>query len=300
MELVDRRVELPTRASSLYIHNITDVHRDAAGCDVRRFLADVEQIRRLNAEGPDLHLWIGGGDWNNGIAAKDKRFDATSVRWEFQRYLSNNLHKKVAERIVKEVAPIAPYCIGYGRGNHEDTVIQYADFDPADYVAERLDVPYLGYNAGIRLRIGTPGSSAVDTLLLYWHHGFGGGRSKAGKINMLLKLAEVLAGMDVYLTGHVHEAIGLPQAEMTLSRKGALRQKAHKVLYINGGTYQRAYKPEDLTPQTSGHYDAERCVTVDYAEKKAYPPSLIGHYAFRYTPDSRNRGNFAIQEVSYV
>jgi hypothetical protein len=285
MELVAHRIILPNTASKLFIHLITDVHREATGCDDHKFRADIKKIYDANqriSETNETHYWIGGGDWNNGITAKDKRFDATAVSDKFRKYVGNNLHKKVADTLIREVESIAPWCLGYGRGNHEDGVIKWNDFDPADAVAQGLNVNYLGYSAGIRLTIGTEiNSKQSTTLILLWHHGFGAARSKASKMNMLLKLGSLLLA-DVYMTGHVHEPIGFPGIRMELSRTGFLRQIARPIIYVNGGTYQRAYQPTSQQEQKAGEYNIDHDIEVDYAEKAAYEPAVIGHFGWSF------------------
>lgn len=282
MESVAYRIVLPTPTTRLYCHLLTDVHREAVGCDHRKFREDIEKIREANANGfknpkEEMHFWIGGGDWNNGIGPKDKRFDATAVSGPFKQFVGNNLHKKVADTLIKEATPIAPWCWGYGRGNHEDGVIRYNDFDPADYVAQSLGVNYLGYSAGIRLTIGIEGQSQSKTLILYWHHGFGAARSKGGKMNMLYALRDKL-NADVYMTGHIHEPLGFPSVRMDLSRRGKLQLIARPIIFVNGGTYQKVQSNQSQEPG----YNEDHVVEVDYSEKAAYDPAVIGHFGWSF------------------
>ena len=298
MELVAHRIELPKWGTKLYIHLITDVHREAAGCDATAFRRDIRKIREANErkDGKQIHYWIGGGDWNNGIGTPDKRFDGTAVSTQFQKYLTTNLHMAVCRQLVREASPIKEWCLGYGRGNHEDGVIKYNQFDPADYVARSLDTNYLGYSAGIRITIGIEGTNQHrDTIFIYWHHGYGASRSKGGKKNMLYNLRDQLVA-DVYMTGHVHEPEAFEGTRMHLTVKGQLRQVARNILFINGGTYQKNYMPEGGVGQVAGEYNEGHQVEVDYAEKKAYTPSVIGHYGFSFQFFKERQGEFSVPD----
>jgi len=290
MELVDHHIELPTAQTKLVIHLITDVHREAVGCDSRKFKRDIARIEHANStpslRQKELHYWFGGGDFNNGIGPKDRRFDAMAVSHQFRKH--DNLHMEVAGQLVKELTPIRDYCLGYGRGNHEDGVIKYCSFDPAAYVAEKLNVNYIGYSAGIRLVIGIKGVRHKKTIIVYWHHGFGASRSKGGKLNMLYALRDKLEA-DVYMTGHIHEPLAFPAVRLGLSTRGKLRQVVRPLLFVNGGTYQK-HHTTDGKAQTPMEYNEDHEIKVDYAEKAAYDPAVIGHQGWQFEFQSLRNG----------
>ncbi len=174
MELVSHDIVLPTENTRLYFHFIGDVHYEAVGADIARFRRDIARIKRANDEdNGEIHYWFGIGDINNGISTKDRRFDATAVSDYYKQFLGNDLHRQVSKAIARDLEPIAAYCLGYLRGNHEDAVIKYTEYDPAADITERLNVNYLGYSAGIRLRIKIEGQKQTTVLTGYIHHGTG-------------------------------------------------------------------------------------------------------------------------------
>jgi hypothetical protein len=301
MELIAHEITLPTLSTPLYLHNITDVHREAAGCDKRKFLADIATIAKANEQPEErgLHYWIGGGDWNNGIGAKDRRWDAVAVSPEFKHFVGLGLHQAVAMRLVEEAKPIAPWCLGCGRGNHEDGVIRFNDYDPALDVARGLDVNYMGYSAGIRLTIRAKGQTHSTTLIVYWHHGHGAARTKGAKVNMLHGLRDKLDA-DVFFTGHLHEAVAFTGVRMSLTRRGVLRQVARPRVYVNGGTYLKGYHV--CKAQAAGGYNAGHGVLVDYSEKAAYDPAVIGHWGcmFRLKKEGSDRSARWAHELKAV
>jgi len=297
MELVEHEITLPNAQTKLFCHLLTDVHYEASGSDRKKFLRDVARIKELNeADNNELHYWIGGGDWANGISAKDKRFDAACVANPFKKYVGNDLHTAVAETLVDVSLPIQPWCWGYGRGNHEDEVIKHCDFDPARIVAKGLNVNYLGYSAAIRLRIKC--QAHVYTLLLYWHHGFGASRAKGGKLNMLYSLRDKVSNADVFMTGHVHEPITFPSVRMEVPSTGKLRQKARQIIFVNGGTYQKSYQPDGV--QKTGGFNKGHDVLADYSEKRAYDPAVIGHMGWSFEVRRPSKGwSYALKGVDF-
>jgi len=280
VELLDFPVKLRNSLAKVYIHCFSDIHRSASGCDHAKLRSDINKLKHLNETTTDLHYWFGGGDWCNAIGPKDKRHDAAAIAPGFRDYIGDDLFGYEASVLSSEFRCIREWGIGVGMGNHEASVAKYNEFNPAKRIAESLDLPYLGYSALVRFRMYLPRRGA-STALMYWHHGAGAARSAGGKLNMLMRMRDVVLA-DVYVVGHVHEIIDVPKIRMTATRKGKLMLEARPVLFVNSGTYQKGYAT-DTEPQEAGKYnhrDPGDEVRPDYAEKAAYEPSVIGHNGF--------------------
>ena len=276
MELLHYDITTAKGNDPVYIHLFTDIHRAAPGCDAKKLRSDISMFKKLAEAGG--HYWIGGGDWSNGIGPRDKRFDSSSVRPRFHENVGKDLHQAEARILAHEFEPIREWGIGLGMGNHEAAVAKYNEFNPATDIAERLNLPFLGYSAGIRLRLAAKNVQHTEIVTVFWHHGIGSARSKGAKVNALNKMKEIMVA-DVYLMGHDHELVDFPEVRVSIAKKGTLRLVKDDVLYVNGGTYLKAY-PTDIVPQKAGEFSPDKHVHADYAEQKAYRPAVIGHNGF--------------------
>lgn len=287
MELLDVPVTLPSTKDKATIHIFSDIHRAAAGCDSKKLRCDINKFRFAVEEKGEVHLWLGGGDWSNAIGPKDRRFDQMAVAEEFQQYVGGDLFGVEARVLADEFRPIRDYGIGIGMGNHEDKIAAQGEFNPSVDIAERLNLPFLGYNAIIRFRVTIKGKSHSSTCVMYWHHGRGAARTAASKLKMLQDMTSVIDA-DVYVVGHTHEIVDAPGVVLSVSRRGFLRLIAREQLFLNSGTYLKTYN-ERKRPQKSGQYNEGAVAATDYGEKAAYKPTVIGHNGF--TMQIRHTGN---------
>ena len=285
MELLDFPIKLKSSKQKVTIHGLGDIHRAALGCDSKQLRSDISQIKAGHERG-ELHYWLGTGDWSNAIGPKDKRHDAAAIAPEFQEFVGDNLFGTEASVLASEFKPIAHLGIGMGMGNHEDSIAKYNEYNPAKDIAERLDIPYLGYSAIIRLRLTSPSNSA--TVLIFWHHGKGAAVTKGGKLNMLYGMRDIVQA-DVYMVGHVHELLDFPEVRLSVNRRGTLRLIEDEILFINTGTYLKAYAT-DVAPLARGSFDHSSRVRPDYAEKKGYRPAIIGHNGFQIQMVRKTKG----------
>lgn len=275
MELIDiPPLVYPESRQKIYLHNFTDLHVGAEGCDKRQLQKDIKWLQTKRAEG-ELHYWFLGGDAINAIGPKDKRHDATAIAPEFKEYAGDDLFRQQVLAVYELFKPIRKWGLFVGAGNHESTVAANGEYNPARDLAQRLDLPYAGYSAGFRLTLAPQNMSGSHVVTCFWHHGFGASRTKGGKINMGMSLLSLL-NVDLYFTGHVHEPIIAPEEELSLNRRGRLALTAKDKLIIVGASYLKTY-PTTTAPQKGGNFHPEQKVQFDYGERKGYRPAVIGH-----------------------
>ena len=288
MELLDFPIQLRKTTEPVFIHVFSDIHRAAAGCDIAQLRSDINRLKHSVEKKGEQHYWLGGGDWINGIGPKDKRLDSAAIAPAFQKFVGDDLFGAEAHSIASEFRKIRDYGIGIGTGNHEDAVARHGEFNPSKRIAAALELPYLGYSAVIRFCI-RKGTRSLGSCIAYWHHGKGAAASKGGKVNMLFGMRDVIEA-DVYIVGHVHEPIDFPESRLSVPHAGKMRLKERDLVFINSGTYLKAYETVGAA-QKPFTYDEERQVRSDYAEKKAYRPSVIGHNGWRMTV-GRGQGDY--------
>ena len=277
MELLDLPIQLSRLGEPVWVHLLTDLHRASLGCDSKQWRSDINQIKHAVEKKGEKHYWLGGGDLLNAIGPKDRRHDTAAIAPEFRDHIGDDLFQAEASAIVSELRSIRDYGIGIGMGNHEATIARQGEFNPSRYIAEHLNLPYLGYSALIRFRLMHGGNS--QSVICFWHHGYGAARTKGGKLNMLWGLRDVVEA-DVYCTGHVHELIDFPESRLSGTRRGAFRLHQQEILFVNGGTYQKAYAT-GAKSQKAFKFDPDHFVRPDYAEVKAFRSAVIGHNGWR-------------------
>ncbi|AOQ24693.1 hypothetical protein MTAT_20380 [Moorella thermoacetica] len=87
--------------------------------------------------------------------------------------------------------------LGIHEGNHEHRAAVAAGLHPMRILADRLQVPYLGYQGYHKFIVGK------EIYHVFTAHNRGGGRTVAGKIKAA-EDADQIAFCDVYITGHSH------------------------------------------------------------------------------------------------
>ncbi|MFA6242676.1 MAG: metallophosphoesterase [Candidatus Hydrogenedentales bacterium] len=157
--------------------------------------------------------------------------------------------------IVKFFEPFKSQIIGGISGNHEDRMTDMFGFNPLIPFCAVLGIPFLGFSAVIRFRVGKKPKQDeyYQTYYLYAHHTTGGGGTLGGALNRKVKLQELVQGVDAYMGGHTHQlAVGF----RSVFSPGTNEIVERKIAYIDTGSF--------LDWQGS------------YAEAKQMPPGKLG------------------------
>ena len=101
------------------------------------------------------------------------------------------------DEILDILHPIRKKIIGYHTGNHEERIYKSTGLDISKDMAKDLGVPYLGYAAFTKLRLGK------QNYCLYSTHGSSGATMPHTKIKKCLDLGASFEA-DIYLYAHVH------------------------------------------------------------------------------------------------
>lgn len=110
------------------------------------------------------------------------------------------------EGVCDLLSPIKEKIIAWGGGNHDrDRAERFGQIAPAAYCAVKLGVPYFPESMVLKLRFGRKKHAFGQMLayFIYFHHGFGAGKSEASKLNMLMSLGHNVHA-DLYVVGHGH------------------------------------------------------------------------------------------------
>jgi len=223
---------------------IADVHLGARACDQKAFKAYL-------ADSDEDTYFIGIGDLYDGISVKDKRYDISSDGMDGDDTLDQQI-----DLGCKLLEPYKDRLLGLAVGNHERTNIR-GGTNMIKRTCRRLGVENLGYSGLLKLVFSENGSRG-RTVVLRYHHGWGGGSRTLGAD--LTKFSRDIAYWDanIFLYGHVHRRQTASQPRLSI--KGEELIARDTVLCICG-TFLKTYM--DSTDAT-------------YSEVCGYPPVSVG------------------------
>lgn len=133
--------------------------------------------------------------------------------------------------------PYAAQIVGAITGNHEQRMYRDYGFNPLAPFCSELGIPYLGYTAALRIRVGKRKGRSHEYFQMYWgfaHHGTGGGGTLGAALNRKVKLQEIVHGMDFYMAGHDHQLIAGSRNVLLPKRDKIEHQRVH---YIDTGSF---------------------------------------------------------------
>ena len=234
---------------------IADVHLGAVACDEKAF-------KDYLADSDDKTLFLGIGDLYNAIVVTDPRYQKSSDIGTRDDIIDYQVDKGV-----KLLEPYTDRILGLGRGNHEENIITRHGSDMIKRTCRRLGVKNLGYSGFFTLRFRMK-EGAGRTVVIFYHHGFGGGsRTQGADLTKYSKHAAHIDA-DLFLYGHVHR-----RQDDKIERLGMRGKKliAKSKTVVICGTFLKTYlSGSDAT----------------YSERAGYPPTSIGGVNIDLTPDT--------------
>mgnify|MGYP003488327725 FL=1 len=139
--------------------------------------------------------------------------------------------------------------LGIGPGNHEERIANMIGLNPMEILAERLDVPYFGYQGYFRIIV-----NHINYNCSFFH-GAGGGASPGAKANTSEKLNKVVPNADLYFSGHTHGKQSHSDTTFMFDANSDTLVP-HKRTYVVGGSfveYWEAYpEMKGLAPSSTG------------------------------------------------
>jgi hypothetical protein len=238
---------------TIKIKPLGDIHWGNRYCDKNTLKAFLE-------DSDDLTYFFGIGDLMDSIVVPDIRYSKHADDTE-----SSTIIDEQVETLYDVLAPYKGRFVGLGRGNHEDVIIKKCGTDPVKRLCTLLDCTYLGYSGLVRL-IFKENEGRGRTVVIRWHHGWGGGSRTQGAD--LTKYSNDVKHWqaDIYLYGHVHRRQG-----DRIPRLGLVGEKLISRPKLIGicGTFLKTYSDsEDST----------------YSEVKGYPPVEVGGLTVNIKP----------------
>lgn len=234
--------------NGLVIVPITDVHLGNRHANIAYFKQFVEYI----LETPNCYTIL-----NGDLAETATKISVGMGMFEEGEHFPEQL--KLLQEILEPLAK-AGKILGMGPGNHEERIANMIGINPMQILAEKIDVPYFGYQGFFFLKVGDINYTFVA------HHGAGGGGTNGSKANASEKMNKVCANADVYFSGHTHGKMYHPDKIFVFDEEGNLVPKIRH--YVVGGSFVEYWGA--------------------YPEMKALAPSITGLTRIEFRPDVRD------------
>jgi hypothetical protein len=150
--------------------------------------------------------------------------------------------------------------LGVGPGNHEERVYQMIGINPMELLAEKLEVPYFGYQGFFNIVVND------ISYKVSFFHGTGGGATNASKTASSERMNKVVLA-DLYFSGHTHG------------------RQYHKDLI-----YQFDEELDELVPWIRTYVVGGSFLEYwgGYSEMKALAPSITGAVRIELRPDTKD------------
>lgn len=234
--------------NGLMLLPITDVHLGNRSCNVPYFKAYVDHIMNT----PNCVTIL------NGDLAETATKDSVGAAM-FEEDMNIPAQLAALYQILYPLAQ-AGKILGVIPGNHEQRVQNLIGINPMEMLAEKLNVPYFGYQAYCIIQVNKINYKISS------YHGSGGGATAASKTASAEKVAKFAPNADLYISGHTHGRQWHEDVILLIDENEA-DIVAHRRIFAVCGSFME-------------YWDA-------YAEMKALAPSVTGLMQFELKPDRK-------------
>lgn len=256
----------------IYLYPIGDIHRESALCSREKFLEWCNHKREMIKKGERVYF-LGMGDYSDFASVSEQvvlsnaKIHEQTIEDTFERIATEN-----CEKLLKEMDFInKDNTIGLLEGNHYYTL--KGNITTTQYVCNRIGCDYLGLSSVILLTFIRENSpKECMSLVVFAHHGRGGGRSLGGSVTHVNDMQRIFPEADIYLMGDDHKKWVHSTSRLTISRRLDFNKrpvvKNKKTLLGRTGGFLRGYVPGKSS----------------YVAQKALPPTDIGTIQITMTP----------------
>jgi hypothetical protein len=260
---------------------ISDAHIDNAHADRQMFDRHMRQCRERGGR------WLSNGDFLCLMQGKyDLRSDTSACRPEHQRgrYLDS-----VITTTADYVAPHADMALLFAPGNHETAIKKRHETDMNERLVEALrqrrpDAPTLAgkYANWVRFLVRNKARRQIvgNSVLMYMHHGYGGGGPVTRGTIQTSRMAVYLPDADIIWTGHTHDEWIMPIQRARLTPHG--KPYLDRVMHIRSPGYK------DEFSEQSG-----------WAVEKGMPPKPKGALWLRFYMENCKRNGISTRSLRY-
>lgn len=203
-----------------------------------------------------LNAWfVGMGDYIDFLSPSNRqRLQSAALYDTAEAVIEEKVNELVQEVYDRILAPTKGRWLGLLEGHH---FAEMGGYTSDTLLADLLDARFLGTSAYIRLE--------PSGVVIWAHHGNGGGVLPAAQLNKLYHVSAGLQGADVYLIGH---STRLSVARLSRPRPAWEKMDLthNDIFLVNTGGFSKS--------NIVGHHKG-RIVRGDYAEQGMMTPSPL-------------------------
>lgn len=228
----------------------------------------LDRCQKLNA------YYLGLGDYTDFMSPSNRqRMRAAALYDTAEDVIDDKAMDLVQELYDSVLRPTKGRWLGLLEGHHFATLKTGETTDQR--LCQMLGARFLGTSAMIRLQFVT--NECRNNLVLWAHHGTGGGMKACAPLNKLENLAPYWGGIDVFLMGHTTKMPVVPinRVEARWHGRGAPDLVHRKVYFVNTGGFSKAFIQGSLQGRTP---------RGGYAEQKMLNPAVVGAPIIRIAP----------------
>lgn len=204
-------------------------------------------------------IWVGMGDLMENALIGSKS----------DVYTQDRPPTEQANYVISLLEPIKNKGLFLIAGNHEQRTMRTAGFIPEQYMAARLGIPYKGFSCFFLMNL--LDCKGPYGFTMYFHHNYGGGYTRGGKVNRAHALRAIAPTVDATFSGHFHTTDRDPITWYEPVRDGIITRMG--IDYITGSAleYDESYAEErakapatlefikvTFVGGTNGHFDSRR------------------------------------------
>lgn len=272
---------IPSVGWEQYYLLVSDAHIDNAHADRAMFDRHMRQCRERNAK------WLSNGDFLCLMQGTwDIRKDVSACRPEHQngRYLD-----AVINTTADYIAPHADMALLFAPGNHETAVKRKHDTDMNERLVEAAKVrnkqcqAFAGsYANWVRfvVRCKDRRQLAAGSVVMYMHHGYGGGGPVTRGTIQTSRMAVYLPDADIIWTGHTHDEWIMPIQRARLSPHG--KPYLDRVMHVRSPGYKDEFSEQN-----------------GWAVEKGMPPKPKGALWLRFYMENCRRNGVSTRALRY-
>jgi hypothetical protein len=214
----------------------SDRHHDNQHCDQALELKHLKQAQQRGAGIFDF------GDLSCAMNGRwDRRKDQDQLREELR---GNNYLDRLVNYNADFYEPFANNFVMMTPGNHETAILKHHDTNIVERIAERINA-----KAGSSIRVGTYNGyvrfrvhfskTRIGSVLLGYHHGWGGGGPVTKGTIQANRMAVFLVDADIIYCGHIHEEwqVTYRRERMLYNGETELQDQIH----VRGAGYKEEY-----------------------------------------------------------
>lgn len=220
----------------------------------------LDRCMELNA------VFLGLGDYTDFMSPSNRtRLKSAALYETAEDVIDDKALELVWEVYEKFLKPTKGRWLGLLEGHH---FTQLKTGETTDQrLCQLLDAKFLGTSAYIRLKFKQ--STMEGNVVLWAHHGCGGGSTAGAPLNKLERAFARWEGADIFLMGHTTKspADRIPRPYPRWRGRGAPDLVHREVLLVNTGGFAKAYQVGSMQGRTQ---------RGGYAERGMMQPSSLG------------------------